>query len=269
MIPNKKILALLFVALALPSCTHTKTTKENKTTKTTRSHKTTKPTFLKPASAAPRLSELQYRSSSVLLFYTDRHGTQKAILADEAHGWDSTTYCDFGGKRERGEVHPVQTAAHEFYEEAIIPATLGWTLEDTRNFIDIAKSRNTQQINVYSNKKICHVSFLTDFTQYRDQFFKKFPIARKNAKDHRFREKNKLAIVTWQDLKDAVTQQRKSWFTRNQAVSLFALVQNPRTGRFNKEIIALRPSFVMSLRPFFLNRAYIQGQNQKIRFYND
>ena len=267
MMQKKKFLALLLAMLTLSSCTHTKTTKPQKANPV--SQKIQKKAFLKPASKAPRLSELKYSSGSVLLVYTDRNGTQKVILADEAHGWDRGTFCDFGGKRDKGEVHPVQTAAHEFYEEAIMPTIFGWSLDKTRDFIDIAKSNNTRQINVYSNKKMCHVTYITDFTQYRDIFFKQFPTARRNAKDHRFREKNRLAIVTWQNLKDTITQQRSSWFTKNQPVKVSALVQDPRTGRFNIETITLRPSFVMSLRPFLLNRPYIQGWNKKIRFYNE
>lgn len=263
MIPKKKLLVLLIAILTLPACTNTKVVKQQKPIQKQ------KKAFLQPASQAPRLSQLKYNSASVLLVYTDRHGTEKVILADEAHGWDRGTFADFGGKRDKGEVHPIQTAAHELYEEAIFPMTLGMSLQQTQDFIDIAKSNNTQQINVFSNKKICHVTYITDFTNYRDTFFKQFPIARKNVKDHHFKEKNKLAIVTKQDLKDAVTQQRKSWFTKNQIVNVFALVQNPRTGRFNKEIIALRPSLVMSLRPYFLNRSYIQGWNKKIRFYSE
>jgi len=263
MIYKKNFFALLLATLTLSSCTNTKTTKPQKPT---HRHKRT---VLQPASTAPKLSQLKYGSASVLLIYTDRHGAEKVILADEAHGWDRGTFADFGGKRDKGETHPVQTAAHEFYEEAIIPAIFGWSLQDTQNFIDIAQANNTQQINVYSNKKMCHVTYITDFTQYRDTFFKQFPLARRTVKDHHFREKNKLAIVTRQDLKDAVTHQRRSWFTKNQPVKLFALVQNPRTGRFNKEMITLRPSLVMSLRPYFFNRPYIQGWSKKIRFYSE
>lgn len=263
MMQKKNFLILLFTMLALPSCTNTKTTKSQKAIQPQQK------TILKPVSSAPKLSQLKFNSASVLLVYTDRHGTKKVILADEGHGWDRGTFCDFGGKRDQGETHPVQTAAHEFYEEAIIPTIFGWTLADTQNFIDIATSPNTDQINVYSNKKICHVNYLTDFSQYKDTFFKNFLSARKNATDHRFREKNRLAIVIWQDLKDAITQQRRSWFTKNQPVKLFALVQSPRTGRFNKEKITLRPSFVMSLRPFLLNKPYIQGWSKKIRFYDE
>src|SRR5207244_7730483 len=166
MIPKKKLLVLLIAALTLPACTNTKIIRQQK------SIPRQKKAFLQPASKAPRLSQLKYSSASVLLFYIDKHGTEKVILADEAHGWDKGTFADFGGKRDKGEVHPVQTAAHEFYEEAIIPNIFGWSLPQTQDFIDIAKSNNTQQINVFSNKKICHVTYITDFTNYRDTLFK-------------------------------------------------------------------------------------------------
>jgi len=267
MMLNKKFIALLLVALNLSSCTlNTKsirTQSQQTPTTTTKKHRP------QPASLAPKLSELKYKSASVLLYYFDRQGVKKVILADEAHGWDRTTFADFGGKRDNGETHPVQTAAHEMYEEAIIPDTLGWSLNQTRDFIDIAKNNSTHLITVYSNKKMCHVTYFTDFTPYRNIFFREFPIARKNATQGKFREKNKLAIVTWDDLKDVVSKQRSSSTPRNMPVRMSALVQNPRTGRFNTELITLRPSLVISLRPFFLNRSYVQGWSKKIRFYNE
>lgn len=265
MLPNKKFFVLLVVVLLnLSSCTlNTKTIKSSKPTRITQKQ------HQKPASLAPQLSELKYTSASVLPYYLDRQGIKKVILADEAHGRDRTTFADFGGKRDRGETHPVQTAAHEFYEEAILPNTLGWSLPQTQDFIDIAKAQNTHFINVFSNKKMCHVTYLTDFTPYRNTLFKQFPIARKNATQHKFREKNRLAIVEWDNLKNTISKQQRSWIPKNNPVRVSALVQNPRTGRFNTEIITLRPSFVMSLRPFFLNRPYVQGWSKKIRFYSE
>ncbi|HLJ30884.1 MAG TPA: NUDIX hydrolase [Candidatus Babeliales bacterium] len=266
---HKNFFALFIVMLNLSSCTVNTKSIQSTQSKSSQSSTKRKRHRPQPASSAPRLSELKYTSASVLPYYFDQQGVKKVILADEAHGWDRTTFADFGGKRDNGETHPVQTAAHELYQEAIIPTTLGWSLDQTLDFIDIAKSGNTQLITVYSRKKTCHVTYFTDFTPYRHTLFHHFPGARRHATQSEFREKNKLAIVEWDTLKNVVSQQRSSYTPKNMPVRISALVQNPRTGKFNTEMITLRPAMVMSLRPFFLNRMYVQGWSKKIRFYNE
>lgn len=220
-------------------------------------------------SNATKLSQYPYRSASVLLWYADRNNTEKFILADEAGGRDRGTYCDFGGKREKGENHPIMTAAHEFYEEAIIPNTLGWTLPQVEQFIDITKADNTKLINAYSNAITCHVTYLVDFTPYKDQLFKKFPHARKHAKKHHFREKNNLAIITKKDLINAIEQRTHRFWRRWFSLKVSALVQNQRTHKFEKKMITLRPAFVKSVSPYLLDKPYKQGLSKKIRFYNE
>ncbi len=200
-------------------------------------------------------SKIKWTSASVLLHYTDDNGIKKVILAEEAGGSDINTFCDFGGKREKEEMDPLQTAGHELFEEAILAQTIGWTLEQTRDFL---QTDNTDIISVYSRPNWGHVAYITNFTPYRNFLFKNFRSARKNAKLGRYREKKRLAIVTWQNLEKAVID-------GNNMVE--ALVQDPNTGKFNKDIIPLRPSFTTGLRPYFLDECPQKGSHEKIQIY--
>ena len=79
-------------------------------------------------------------------------------------------------------------------------------------------------------------------------------------------EKDRLAKVKWSDLKAAICAEQNP---TNEIVEVEALVMNPKTKRFRKQTVQLRPFLVMKLRPFFLGCAYAQGEHEKIRLYQD
>lgn len=220
---------------------------------------------------AVKLSSLNYKSASVLPYYYHNE-TKWVILPQEAFGRDKGTVDDLGGSRDKGEKHPVVTAAREFYEEAIIKQTIGLTLQQTIRFLN----KNSKYIIGYSNTKgSCNITYIVNFDQYKDMFFNNFYKARHNAPSHKYKEKDKIVVVKWQDLKDVFTQQEtgffRSWFKRffNQNVTVAALEQDPSTLTFCPTTVTLRPFLVKKLRPFFLDKPYQQGMNKKIRLYSE
>lgn len=268
MIQTKKWLTLLLIVSYIPCCINKTPNAQQKV-----SIRQNAAGFINPA---PRLSDLRFKSASVLPYYRDRKKVKKVILSREAYGKDKMTYDDFGGSRDRGEDHPVVTAAREFYEEANIPKTVGLTLPQTQDYIDIAKTKNTKYIIAYSNKQgTCNVTFVTSFDPYKDALFKNFYDVRKHETRFHYKEKDRLAIVTWQNLKNAITGHNRNWFSRSffrastQNIKVNALVQDPRTKKFHQQIITLRPFLVKKLRMFFMGDKYQQGLNKKIRFYNE
>jgi hypothetical protein len=231
-------------------------------------------------SDAIRLSQFPFKSASVQPYYTNDKGERCFIIAQEAAGSNRGDFCDFGGSREKGEDHPFQTAAHEFFEEAILRDTVGFTIEHTRHFIDLNQTNNnTKVIIAYTNnKKIYHVCYIVDFTEYKDQLCKKFAAARKHAKDWKFREKLTLAVVCETDLKDALTPKRSTfigrwlsnWFgTKKKPITVSARVQDPKTGAWMTQDIPLRPIYVRTMRPYLLNKPFKCGVSNKIRFYTE
>jgi len=229
-------------------------------------------TIISTIAANPiKLSDLNYKSASVLPYYY-HHREKWAILPREAFGKDKGTCDDFGGSRDKGETHPVQTAGHELYEEAIASQTLGLTLRQTIDFIN----KNSTYIISYSdNRGTCNVTYITNFDHCKNQFFKNFYNARNNAPSHKYKEKDKIFIVKWKNLKKAIIDQANSftnrWFGRffNRRLTVKALELDPHTNQFNPANVTLRPFFVKKMRSFFLNKPYQHGMNKRIRHYNE
>lgn len=208
--------------------------------------------------APQRLSEYDFGSGSVLPFMR-KHKNYFFILSREAYGKAKGTYDDFGGSRDPGENHPVMTAGREFFEEAVIQASIGLSLLDIYSFIDIAKTQNTEYIIAFSR----NVAYLTDFTQYADKFFNNFYAARKTMIDYHFKEKDRLALVEWGLLEKTIKNAKS-----NKGVVIEARVLDPQDQQWKTEQITLRDFFVIKLRPFFMKKPYRQGMNEKIRFYD-
>ena len=229
-----------------------------------------------------QLAEYDHKSASVLPTFT-RRNIKWAILSREAYGRTKKyQYDSFSGGRDKGETHPVQTAAHEFLQEAILDLVLGWNLEDTENFIDPEKEYNWMTLAYSKNKNpnnpksrdVRNVLYIVNFNKYKTQFFNKFYDARAQELQRyeaartpsRYRtttEKDRLAKVRWKDLEDAILNQKN----KNDPVTVSAYVLDPETNYFDKEIITLRPILVMTLRPFFNCQPYEEGENEKIRHY--
>lgn len=227
------------------------------------------------AGTVKRLSDFYYTSASVLPFFVE-NGKRYFILSREAFGSDANTYDDFGGSREFVdnknkinpiEKHPVITAAREFFEEAILKFSTNYFLHENtvKNFIDLdATISDTAFVIAY----LKNVTYITDFSSYKDEFFKKFYHALNKARSLKmqdFTEKDRLAVVEWDKLATTITQ---SNFNTNVKIDVFVL--NPYIGRWQNEQVTLRGFFVKKLRPFFAeSKKYQTGLNPKIRFYDD
>lgn len=204
----------------------------------------------------PSLSTVKFSTACGLPFFT-HEGKKYFILSREAGGSDKGTYDDFGGKRDPGENHPIISSAREFWEEAILPCVGFSSAAETQKFIDPA-SNNTLLVISFGQS----VTYVVDFTLYKDEFFKKFYDARNKARGH-FREKDRIAIVEWDMLKSIIAE--KGGNLNN--VKLTTAVLNPKDLKWYQEEITLRPYFVKKMKSFATDSNYVQGENDKIRFY--
>jgi hypothetical protein len=224
-----------------------------------------------------RLAEFDHLSAAVLPTFTHRN-IKWAILSREGYGKNKHTYDSFSGGKDKGEMHPIQTAAHEFLQEAILEPILNWNLNDAEMFIN-SKNGYTWVVVAYertSGRVIRNATYIVNFNKYKTKLFNTFydaraqEMARYDAANtpgwHRVTtEKDRLAKVRWTELEKAIVNQQN----KNDPVTVSAYVLDPETNKFNKETITLRPILGITLRPFFLNRAWEQGENEKIRYYNE
>lgn len=238
------------------------------------------PTFSKVQTF--RLSQFDHLSAAVLPTFTHRN-IKWAILSREAYGSSKNSYDSFSGSKDKGETHPIETAAHEFLQEAILERVLNWNLDDTETFIDpeneytwvVVAYEKDKKPNNLKSRAVRNVTYIVNFNKYKTKLFNKFYDAReqemaryKAAKTPgKYRvttEKDRLAKVRWSDLEKAIVNQKNG----QDPVTVSAYVLDPETKKFNKEIITLRPILVMTLRPLFLKHSYEQGENEKIRYYD-
>lgn len=211
------------------------------------------------------LSHYSFKAGSVLPFFIDTNGIKYLILSREAHGNDRGTYDDFGGKRDydfgpnQNNPEPYYfTPAREFFEEAILKLSIGLSLPDTLNFINI-KSNNTQYVIAFSS----NIAYIVDFSIYKDTFFQNFYSAFNTTKNRHSKEKDRLALVEWDFLKTTIKNNKF-----NIGVTIPALVLDPQSLKWNNEQITLRGFFVKKFRPFFTDAPYQPGTIKKIRFYD-
>jgi hypothetical protein len=208
-----------------------------------------------------RLSDFDFNSASVLIYHKEGN-TGYYTLTSEAAGRDKGTFDDFGGKRDKGENHPIVTAAREFHEEAIIGDTLNLNLKSMRRYLN----KNAKHILAYTTKKgsgqVTYVITWSESTY--NQWCNSFYQARKNAIDSHNREKNIIADIEENDLKDAICNQNG---TNN--ITVPALVKDPATGERINQMIILRPFYVMKTRGFMCDEPYVRGVNKKVKFYSD
>ncbi len=203
--------------------------------------------------AAPRSIAYTFHSASVLPLCF-HHEKKYVILGRETKGRHKGSYDNFGGGREPGEESPLLTAAREFFEEANLLLTVGFTLKDVENYLDI--TRTHVEIILAYNKSF---TYITDFQNYKKKLLKNFHKALQETTDPHFLEKDRIALVLWEDLERAV---------QNNRISLPALELDPITLQLIVTTIQLRPGLVHQLKPFFMNQAYRQEMNHKIRFYD-
>ncbi len=214
---------------------------------------------------APRLSEFDFGAASVLPTFIDLNGKKYLILSREAGGTDIGTYDDFGGKRDligpknnqKKEAHPVITAAREFFEEAILMLSINFSLQNTKDFIEV-NNPQTEFVIAYGH----NVTYITDFTAYADTFFANFYNAFNTTISRHSKEKDRIAIVGWDELKTVIHNARF-----NSGIIMDAQVLNPADQKWYTEKITLRGFFAKKLRPFWMNQPYQQGMSSKIHFY--
>jgi hypothetical protein len=207
-----------------------------------------------PLAAAQSLSTVSYRAAGVLPTYMKR-GILYAVVAREGCGKDKGTYDSFAGSRDAYEHNPTVTAAREAHEEMISHHTMHLSPKQLERYIDPDKNHTTLVV-VY--QKFNYVLYVTRFDKYIDNFLRSFYGVLGRVNQFKYKEKDRIAIVAWDELKQAILQNKSQ---------VCAEVLDPNTNRPIRCMITLRPILIKSLRPVFRGDGYQQGKNGKIRFY--
>lgn len=217
-------------------------------------------------SQATSLKDYTFKAASVLPFTKFESGKKYFILAREAGGKDKGTWDAFGGARDKGEIHPVQTASREFCEESI---NLFQPIKGVVKYIDL-KSGNTKHI-IANKQAVIYLTYLPKEEARMISYG--FQAARKQAKQWKFREKDAIAYVAWDDLKKAIVSAPRDKNGRlvkpiQVSATVFdpAISMDPKKSKTKKDI-DLRPFMVSVLQPFFQKQRFATGKNPKIKFY--
>lgn len=217
-----------------------------------------------------KLTAIQFTGAAVLpIVHWEK--SKCLMVSREAAGWDKGTWDAFGGSRDPHETNPLDTAAREFQEEGITAQTLGFDYVSLRNFIDVSAG-NTQMVlakymddNGTQGTPRFYVLYLTEFPYVLiKSFCENFFPARKKAKNHKYREKNGIAMVRWDDLERAI---KNNPSTTNIQVPAYEFDPKTKKNKQTKSMINLRPLIVKLLRPYIQGYPCVQGENDKIRFY--
>lgn len=226
-----------------------------------------------------KLTSIQFTGAAVLPIVqwektgqdNEVHKTKYLLVSREAAGWDRGTWDTFGGSRDAHETNPLDTAAREFEEEGITAQTLDLDYAAVRNFID-PENGNTKMVlakymddNGNQGTPRFYVLYLTEFSHksikaFREKFFQ----ARAKAASPKYQEKDGIALVRWDDLEKAIKDNPSSM-----RIQVVAHEFDPETKKNKpmKSMINLRPLMVKVLRPYMQENPYVQGENDKTRFY--
>lgn len=193
---------------------------------------------------------------------THRQGHMYVLLAREAAGNDKGTYDAFGGSKDPGETHPNDTASRELAEETVY--LLG-NEQHLRNYIDIDNG-HTKNIIANYNKRF--VVYITEFHHDKlDKLIQEFHARRNSATSFKFKEKDKLAWIKYDDLKDTIANAPRDNTGRLITPIMVKAYVHEKSGQVCKTI-PLRPVFASSLQRFFQGKpATDTGHNPKILFY--
>lgn len=212
------------------------------------------------------LSKFGYTGAWVLPtthFMKNGKRVKYVVLGRETGGRDKGKYDAFGGKRDRGEKHPVVTAAREFYEEAITSSTLGVNEKAIRTYIDL-KAGNTGCIMGINDTrpKQKHVLYMTNF-KGKDiaKLERSFAAARNRQQRWKYKEKDCIACVRWDRLVIAIKSS-----TSNTGVKVQATVTDLR-GKKSHKTIELRGVLVKILRSYIEGKPSTKGKNPKIKYW--
>lgn len=221
--------------------------------------------FALTAMQAPSLSQFQYNAASVLPYveYKKKPGKHYFLLGREAGGNDKDTWDAFGGSRDQGEKHPVQTASREFAEETI--ETI-FNSKDALNYIDADAKHTTA---VIANKHSKAVEYITKIGEnkmhtVRYNFYK----ARHKATKFKHKEKNAIAFVREDRFASAIKNAQRDNQGHLKPVIVKGDIIKEDGSLMMQQDLTLRPYMVSTLQPYFQNNPYVTGKNSKIRFYN-
>jgi hypothetical protein len=210
--------------------------------------------FSTVSAAVQSLSSISYSAAGVLPLFT-KNNKLYAVLSREAYGRNKGTYDSFAGSRDAHEHNPTVTAARECAEEMISHRTMNLSVKQMQQYIDPRK-KHTTMVLAYPSFK--YVLFITHFDAHINAFLRNFyPVLRK-TRQFKYREKDRIAIVAWDDLQHTILH------NKNQVC---AEVLDPYTNKATSCMITVRPIVLRCLRPFFRNNRYQSGQYKKIRFY--
>lgn len=204
---------------------------------------------------APTLSTMAYNAAGVLPIYM-KNNTLYAVLGREAYGRDKGTYDAFVGKKDAHEYNPIITGARECAEEMISHTTMHLTVNQLQDYINPKKQHTTM---VLAHQQFKYVLFITRFDKHIHRFFNNFYSALKNTNQFKYKEKDRIASVAWNDLKVAVMQNKSE---------VCACVIDPQTNGERRCMVTLRPIVGRALKPLFAGYEYENGKNRKVRFYS-
>ncbi|HEV2916286.1 MAG TPA: NUDIX hydrolase [Candidatus Babeliales bacterium] len=205
----------------------------------------------------PSLHTFRYKAAGVLPVYTFK-GQKWAIIAREKGGSDAGTYDSFAGSADKGENDPTITAARECAEELITHMVIGKNSNDIRDYIDV-HNKNTELVIADQRKK--YALFITNFDKYVDDIKHNFYTALKTKLPYRYKEKDKLAFVSFKELKRASQSNCPT-------VQALILSYDPTKKQYMKNAsIQLRPILLAVLKNYFNNKPYQTGTNPTVRFY--
>ncbi|MCA9770532.1 hypothetical protein KC460_04145 [Candidatus Dependentiae bacterium] len=176
-----------------------------------------------------------------------------AFLGREGYGADKGTYDDFGGAADPGET-PLQSAARECSEEMISHKTISMSVQEIEKYI-APQAGNTKYVITQKNvgtKKSNMVTYITYFPEHLiDQCIDRFYTEKKFVKQHKYREKDRLALVEWDLLKKTIAQGKKT---------VKAIVIDSKQQRQQKKI-SLRPILCCKLKQFCQNKSCKGSKN--------
>lgn len=215
-----------------------------------------------------QLSKMNFMGASVLPYTRWKpKGQGKAyfLLSREADGKDKGTYDAFGGSKDPGENHPVVTAAREFSEETI---GLLYNPKQALDFIDV-KTGNTHAVIAHEQKKFA--VYITKFApKDLEHIVNNFYAKRATpGLAHHYKEKDKLAWVSWENLENAIKNAKRDPITHKliTPIKVWANVVDSN-GKKHAEEISLRPVFVSSLQSYFAGKApKALGKDSRIKYY--
>lgn len=209
------------------------------------------------------LSNFPFNGASVLVYtsWPSKPGINYFVLTREmAPSPDAGTYDAFGGKRDQGEKHPVETASRELWEETMGLLGNKQSLLDHINVKDT--NPHTRNIIANDNKKVA--IYITHFDhktveQLTHDFYK----------PAKHREKDMIAHVREDNLRNAIANApRNAQGQLIQPIMVEAQVIYPNGSRKNEQI-KLRPVLVSALQSYFKGtQNFTSGKDSRIRFYD-